>query len=891
MSINTTAYVLELDVWGVSNTVTDFNNKTLSMANSNGINNALTWASQQGYTEFMFPKGTYLIDETNPIQPKSFMTLNLNGSTLRIRNNGIAHYSVICYKQNLVFSRVTNGIIQGDRYNHNYTTPGEASTHEWGMGVFFPNTTDPTKGEGTNTLFTTIDNIEFLDLTGDGVSLFSNQGMVYATTTPTKSYAITFEPGSISTTDGSLKEDSSKIRSNIFLDLTNTQIVKWKTFGIYGDVSYQSVGSEIDGTLPFDIIFYNPNGTFNSSLTNIDFFDEIPLPAGATSAKIVLHQSNVPSSSGNGLTLRCMTIPKFTFIEKCHIHHTRRLGIALQGAKFVWVRNNEIHHISGTAPQAALDVEDNYALNQNLWIEDNFLHDNILQLIFVKGKNFHVKNNKIERGIGITGYPGVKKLFIEGNYFKDTSAQINGECIISNNQIHRSNIGIGNGTVEPAIVDNNIFTNASLNVSRPKAYCVSVSNCRFTVDSDYSTAITGAGFGAGTFPQTMTNCTFEGYLSSSSLIFDGDVNAAEGWTYSNVLFLNTKKPNNNGGIKIPNGTYIGCGFNNTGNLVTYKNVEFMGCIFTWDSYNLFSFTGSNNDLARYINCTFKGGTSSAFYFSALTKGRFELINNYFEYPNATSTSLGVIDGFWSNVTGGTLLLDGNRFKSNLDMKAVNAPGVTSDAFQVMAKNNTFEGNTTYVVDQTQMQYFSNNTINDVIDPYDWATVAPSKGFYKLGKQIRNTNMLTSGYIGWVCAKEGFLDIYSSWSASTNYNWNTRITVNGYVYYCTNRLGGKSSKTAPTFPTSPLNTVVSDTKGMTGWISKNYAVGDIILPTSSDGTYYYECTTAGTSGTTEPAWGGKDNVTDGAVVWTKRLTVIWKLLGPAGAIFKLYGQII
>jgi hypothetical protein len=419
---------------------------------------------------------------------------------------------------------------------------------------------------------------------------------------------------------------------------------------------------------------------------------------------------------------------------------------------------------------------------------------------------------------------------------------------------------------------------------------VSVSNCRFSVDSDYNNAISGAGFSAGTFPQTMTNCTFEGYLSSSSLIFDGDVNATEGWTYSNVLFLNTKKPNNNGGIKIPRGTYIGCGFNNTGNLVTNKRVEFIGCTFTWDAYSLFSFSGTNYELARYINCTFKGGTSSAFYFSALTKGRVELLNNFFEYPNALSTSAGIIDGYWYNVTGGTLLLDGNRFKSNLAMKAVDAPSITSDAFQIIVKNNTLEENITYVVDQTQMQNFSNNTINGAIDPYDWATSVPSKGFYKLGKQIRNTNMLTSGFMGWICAKEGFLDTYSSWSASTNYTWNNRITVNGYVYYCTNRLGGKSTKIAPTFPTGPMYTTVSDTKGMNGWTSKSYAVGDIVLPSSSEGIYYYECTTAGNSATTEPVWDGKSSVTDGTVIWTKRLIIIWRLLGPAGAVFKQYGQI-
>jgi hypothetical protein len=259
------SYVLELSRWGVSNNTADFGNVTLSTNNSNGINNAIQWASQQGYSEFIFPKGIYLINETLPIQPLSFMTLNLNGSTLRIRNNGLANYSVISYKQNQVFSRVTNGIIQGDRYNHNYSTPGQASTHEWGMGVLFPNTADMTKGEGVNTRFITIDNIEFLDLTGDGISLFSTQGLVYATTIPTKSYAITFEQGSINTNDGSLISDSNKIRSNIFLDLTNQYIVKYKTFGIYGDVSYNSVGSEIDNTMPFDIIFYNTDGSFNSS--------------------------------------------------------------------------------------------------------------------------------------------------------------------------------------------------------------------------------------------------------------------------------------------------------------------------------------------------------------------------------------------------------------------------------------------------------------------------------------------------------------------------------------------------------------------------------------------------------------------------------------------------
>lgn len=883
----TSSYVLDLNYWGVSNSVTNYGDKTLSTNNSNGINNAILWAAQQGYTEFVFPKGTYLIDETIPIEPQSFMTINLGGATLRIRNNGLANYSVICYKQNQVFSRVTNGLIQGDRYNHDYSTPGQASTHEWGMGVLFPNIVDTNKGEGVNTRFITIDNIEFLDLTGDGISLFSTGGALYTTTTPTKTYKITFESGSINTTDGKLIADPTKIRSNIFIDLTNAQLVKWKTFGIYGDISYQSVGSEIDGTLPFDIIFYNSNGIFNSSLKNVDFFDEIPLPDGVTSAKIVLHQSNIPSPSGNGLTLRTMTIPKFTFIEKCHIHHTRRLGIALQGAKFVWVKNNDIHHISGTGPSAALDVEDNYSLNQDLWIEDNFLHDNKLQLIFVKGKNFHVRNNKVERGIGITGYPGVRKLFIEGNYFKDTSVNIEGECVISNNQLHRTAVNLGNGTAESSLVDNNLFWNSYLGVNKPKAYCVSVSNCKFTVDSDYSSAISGAGFYAGTYPQTMTSCMFEGSLGSSSVIFNGDANATEGWSYTNILFLNTKKPvNNNGGIKIPRGTFTNCRFNNPGILFPNKRVDFIGCTFTWDGYNLFSF--SSNELARFENCIFSGGSNTAFYFSAVTQGRVELINNLFEYQSATSTSSGIIDGYWKNITGGTLVVDRNRFKSNLAMKAINLPSISPDLFQIVFINNTLEGNLTFLVDNSQMPTFENNTINGVKDPYDWSTSIPKTGYYKLGEQILNKNLATDNFMGWVCVLEGFADTYPSWQASKTYNEADKISVNGYVYYST-VWNASTSNIMPVFPNFPLYSTVKDVAGIPIWkANTKYNIGDKVLPSNMTNSYY-ECTSAGTSGITEPAWGNAATVNDGFVIWIKKAIQIWKLVGGQAS-FKKFGPL-
>lgn len=62
-------------------------------------------------------------------------------------------------------------------------------------------------------------------------------------------------------------------------------------------------------------------------------------------------------------------------------------------------------------------------------------------------------------------------------------------------------------------------------------------------------------------------------------------------------------------------------------------------------------------------------------------------------------------------------------------------------------------------------------------------------------------------------------------------------------------------------------------------SINYRNGVIVtpktIPASPNGGHYYKCTTAGTSGATEPSW-KKDNgitVTDGSVTWTEAGSIL------------------
>ena len=167
-----------------------------------------------------------------------------------------------------------------------------------------------------------------------------------------------------------------------------------------------------------------------------------------------------------------------------------------------------------------------------------------------------------------------------------------------------------------------------------------------------------------------------------------------------------------------------------------------------------------------------------------------------------------------------------------------------------------------------------------------STSEPTMGAYKLGQTVKNSLPVSGGYIGWVCVTEGIANS-STWKSSSTFTTGTKINANGYVYEAQNN--GKPVKTSPTLPTMVGN-VVEDMAGTSTWVSKDYAVGDIVIPTVSNG-FFYECTAAGTSGVIEPTWvttaGSK--VVDGTVNWTARKIITWKNIGVK-AEFKTYGLI-
>ncbi len=67
----------------------------------------------------------------------------------------------------------------------------------------------------------------------------------------------------------------------------------------------------------------------------------------------------------------------------------------------------------------------------------------------------------------------------------------------------------------------------------------------------------------------------------------------------------------------------------------------------------------------------------------------------------------------------------------------------------------------------------------------------------------------------------------------------------------------------------------------------YALGDVIRKTGTYALYTYKCTTAGTSGGTEPVWGTPTiggTKTDGTVTWTTYNEKTYQVKAPKGSTF-------
>lgn len=142
-------------------------NNTNAEKTTEGINQAIKYASNHNIEYIKLEKGEYLIngisnnnfvnetDTEKGIILRSNIELDLNGSKITQITNDKVNYANITIK-NVENVKISNGILCGDKDEHNYTN--RESTHEWGFGI-------DVRGSKNVEL----SNLQIQEMTGDGI--------------------------------------------------------------------------------------------------------------------------------------------------------------------------------------------------------------------------------------------------------------------------------------------------------------------------------------------------------------------------------------------------------------------------------------------------------------------------------------------------------------------------------------------------------------------------------------------------------------------------------------------------------------------------------------------------------------------------------------------------
>ncbi|XZF76232.1 right-handed parallel beta-helix repeat-containing protein [Bacillus sp. AL-1R] len=785
-SINNAIYVLELNKWQVKNDGTDPINTT------KGINDAMEWAVQNGYMEMLLPKGIYLIDENSTIEPQSYFTLNLNGSSLRINPNNLTNYSVISYQRNQIFSRITNGKIIGDRDLHDYSSGG---THEGGYGIQVGNFTPPTNG-GCNSRYIILDNLDISDFTGDSITLNSTFGQISPFPTTLSS---SWEYGDINPMTGEPIVSTNKIRSKLNFDMTQPDIVKNGYFGLYGN-GYGSLGSDITCDY-YNVMFYKSDNSFISSKTLVQFFDEVEVPQSSSYAKIVLHQSTIPASSNCLINVRSTTFPKNVFIQKCNLHHNRRQGVSICGAKNVFIEENEIHHIGGntsykgTDPQAGIDIEDGYDLNQFIHINRNLFHDNEkYNVIVVNGKCIYISNNTLlkinnDAYVSLSINAGVDKCIITGNTIRHSKVVLSGECQVINNHIYGTQITASPVYLNRCInISNCTIQNCKFVIDSMFPYSVNFDNCRFINDNDKLNSLSGVINWTIEYknqPQKFSNCIFEG-KDTSYFGYIPNNSTKQYWLFENCLFKGIPLPTLGRLVNcIGDGAILGSSYSSATGL-TSDVLELYGCKFLSNDSNNIMLVINNLKSFRMENCYIEKTSGWVLKIQNVSKDVI-LKNNTIKITNDTLTrSIVTLDSSFSGnqiIFSSNFIYATNNPQIAIDNQTINKP-------EIIISDNVLK-KTTLKINGTEL--LTNNVIDNIIDPYYKMSTEPGNLYFAKGQILYNTTPTSGGYIGWVCITGGVAN-KSNWLPSTNYPLNTLVNANSKVYKCI--VAGKSGTIAP-----------------------------------------------------------------------------------------------
>jgi hypothetical protein len=352
-----------------------------STETTNGIINALNFASANGYKKIVFPYGTYLVTPVaGTVNFPTNLVVDFRGSRINIEPSSLSGSTgyVMFRMDKVEYTKLLNAHVFGDADTYTLDTSVESCISLLIGDCYksgFDNCTF-SKSPGFNVITST--NL-VKDGTGDNVFSYEN-----------------FETGSID--DGGNNDDSVTdyhFRSIDFVDIS--------TLGDYYMVGYNQ-GYWDFGYLRsrlYSIYFYDVNYSFISVQHYNWQYYCYDKPQNASYVKIVVYQVSVPTdgdSDFGGATafIRTIGIPRRCFIKNSTFENNFSTGLAMCGGQDWTITGNTFGGNWGRAPSCDIDWEDGWDAMVGDIVKNN-IFNSTFAITVSAGANISIFNNTFNK--------------------------------------------------------------------------------------------------------------------------------------------------------------------------------------------------------------------------------------------------------------------------------------------------------------------------------------------------------------------------------------------------------------------------------------------------------------------------------------------------------------
>ena len=511
-----TLYVPDIASYGI------YNDGSNSESTTNGLNTLFADLDVAKKRNVQLPVGTYAINPDISLTPKSNLTLDLNNSKLKIDTNG-KNGSTMIYLKEVENLTLKNGTIEGDRYDHDYSTYNpNSNSHEFNVGVKID--------QGSKNV--NIDNITFTKITGYGLAIF--QGTQYCNTALDKTL---MESGSYDD-NGNKISNSKTIRYPNKVDITEHARYGYLQVGTL--LKYQNY--VFNSTRVVTVLIFDDNDTLLSKTTS-NMYRPITVSANASYCYLVFNQSNPADYlAGDMYTLDVfhMKPPRNCNITNCTFDDNRCLGIAVCGGWNTKIEGNTFSNTSKPTsdttspnyqhgkPGYAIDIEDGWESTHDLTINNNvFTNNGYGDIVSLAGDNTVITNNQFSGRVAM--------------YSRNTNYTVQNNTIDNAIAMFETEKDYG------FTVDHNTYTNTTI-----KAKCYK------PLDVDYYSFTN----------ETITNCQMQIdtsiTLKNSTISLDGIVGSRFTGSYDTCIISNFDGSDSNSdyntGIKLNNCTVSNSNF-------------------------------------------------------------------------------------------------------------------------------------------------------------------------------------------------------------------------------------------------------------------------------------------------------------------------------------------